>query len=122
MRTREAVATVVAVGGAMRPGRAVGPVDVVADPGQQCLDLLGVVGRLSLQQKTSVARPDAVRRLSQAQHHVADGGRLGQERVVTGVELHDAACPTSELALPFGGSAPVLGADEVRRSHVLPDG
>jgi hypothetical protein len=33
--------------------------------------------------------------------------------VVTGVELHDAARPTSELALPFGGSAAVLGADEV---------
>jgi DNA-3-methyladenine glycosylase len=59
---------------------------------------------------------------SQTQHQVADGGRLGQERVVTGVELHDAGRPTSELALPCGGSAPVLGADEVRRSHVLPDG
>jgi hypothetical protein len=76
---------------------------------------------VGLQQEISVAprwRPPP----SQTQHQVADGGRLGQERVVTGVELHDAACPTSELALPFGGSAPVLGADEVRRSHVLPDG
>lgn len=59
---------------------------------------------------------------SQAQQQVADGGRLGQERVVTGVELYDAAGPASELALAFGGSAPVLGADEVRRSHVLPHG
>lgn len=39
---------------------------------------------------------------------------------MTGVELHDVACSGGELALPFGGSAPVLGADQVGRVHVSP--
>jgi IS5 family transposase len=48
----------------MQSARAVEPADVVADGGQQCLDVLGVVGRVGLQQEVSVGRPDAVRRLT----------------------------------------------------------
>jgi hypothetical protein len=36
---------------------------------------------------------------SQGQQQVANGSRLGQERVVSGDELDDAARPASELAL-----------------------
>ena len=57
---------------------------------------------------------------SQPEDQVADGGGLGEERVVAGVEFHDAGCSTGELALPVGRGALVLRADEVRRGHVLP--
>jgi hypothetical protein len=57
---------------------------------------------------------------SQREDQVADGGRLGEEGVVAGVEFHDAARPTGELALQLGGGALVLCADEVRRGHALP--
>jgi hypothetical protein len=40
--------------------------------------------------------------------------------VVAGVEFHDAARPSGELALQVGGGASVFDADEVRRGCVLP--
>ena len=39
---------------------------------------------------------------------------------LVGVELHDAARATRELALQVGGGASVVDADEVRRGCVLP--
>lgn len=57
---------------------------------------------------------------SQPDDQVADGGGLGEEWVVAGVEFHDAGCSTGELALQVGWGAPVLRADEVRRGHKLP--
>jgi hypothetical protein len=57
---------------------------------------------------------------SQREDQLADGGGLGEEGVVAGVEFHDAARPTGERALQLGGGALVLCADEVRRGHVLP--
>ena len=48
------------------------------------------------------------------------GGGLGEEGVVAGVEFHDVARPTGELALQLGGGALVLCAEEVCRGHVLP--
>jgi hypothetical protein len=58
--------------------------------------------------------------LSQPEDEVAYGRRLGEERVVAGVEFHDTASATGELALQVGGGASVLDADEVRRGCVLP--
>src|SRR3954452_22092051 len=57
---------------------------------------------------------------SQPDDQVSDLGGLGEEWVVAGVEFHDAGCSTGELALPVGGGALVLRADEIRRGHVLP--
>jgi hypothetical protein len=37
--------------------------------------------------------------LSQREDHLADGGGLGEEGVVAGVEFHDAAGATGELTL-----------------------
>lgn len=73
-----------------------------------------------LQQESPARRQSVVAGTSQTQHQVADGGRPGQERVVAGVELHDGACTTGELALELGGGALVLRAYKVRRSHLLP--
>jgi hypothetical protein len=57
---------------------------------------------------------------SQPDDQVADGGGLGEEWVVAGVEFHNAGCSTGELALQIGRGALVLRADEVRRGYVLP--
>src|SRR5438045_3330611 len=57
---------------------------------------------------------------SQPDDQIADLGGLGEEWVVAGVEFHDAACSTGELALQVGRGALVVRADEVRRGHVFP--
>ena len=82
--------------------------------------LLDVVGGMRVEQELSVVRPARQWSPSQREDQVAYGGGLGEEGVVAGVELHDTARPTGELALQLGGGAPVLCADEVRRGHVLP--
>jgi hypothetical protein len=70
----------------------------------ECAKPLGDVGRVP----------------SQPEDQIADGGRFGQKGVVAGVDLHDAARLQGKLALQIGGSAAVLGADEVGRGHLLP--
>jgi len=60
--------------------------------------------------------------LLQAQQQVPGCFRLGQERVVAGLDLDDAAGAAGKLSLPLGRGAPVLATDEVRRGHVLPGG
>ena len=75
---------------------------------------------LRLDRLRAAKGPDEVASLSQLEDQVADGGGLGEEGVVAGVELHDAVRPTGEPALGLGGGALVLCADEVRRRHILP--
>ena len=57
---------------------------------------------------------------SQAEDQIAHGRRLGEERVVAGVQFHHIARATCELALAVGGGASVVGADEVGRGQLLP--
>jgi hypothetical protein len=45
---------------------------------------------------------------SQPEDQVAYGGRLRHERVMPGVELHDVACPSGEVALALGGGMAAL--------------
>lgn len=54
-------------------------------------------------QKVSVGRAARPRLLLQPEDQVAYGGRLRQERVMPGVELHGVACPSSEDALRWAG-------------------
>jgi len=49
--------------------------------------------------RSTLLLDDRVAATSQREDHLADGGGLGEEGVVAGVELHDAARPTGELAL-----------------------
>ena len=57
---------------------------------------------------------------SQPEDEVAYGRRPGEERVVAGVEFHDAARASGKVALQVGGGASVFDADEVGRGCVLP--